>query len=114
MKIFSKIILLSLVLPFSTSALAGGAINKNKIISVSFQQAGFFLNGADWGNPNDCSRSNYVVLQTSDANYDKAYSLLLAAYMSGKSVSGYSDKCVEHDGQTYNMIRGFKYLTVSD
>jgi len=40
--------------------------------------------------------------------------LLLGAYMAGKSVSGYSDDCVTFDGQTYNSIRGFKYLTVSD
>jgi hypothetical protein len=34
--------------------------------------------------------------------------------MSGKKVSGYSDSCTTFDGQTYNTIRGFKYLVVSD
>ena len=66
-----------------------------------------------WGNPNGCTRSNAIVLLETDPNYDKAYSLLLSAYMAGKQVSGYSDGCAAFDGQTYNTIRGFKYLVVS-
>jgi hypothetical protein len=98
----------------SSTTYAAGPINKDNIDAVAFQPVGFFLHGDGWGNPNNCSRSHAIVLQATDPNYDKAYALLLAAYASGKKVSGYSDKCVSHDGQTYNMIRGFKYLTVSD
>lgn len=95
-----------------SSANAKGGLTANKVTKVAFQTGGFFLYADNWPNPNGCTRSNAIVLKNSDVNYDKAYSLLLAAYMSGKEISGYSDGCAEFDGQTYNTIRGFKYLTV--
>jgi len=98
----------------SSTIFAAGPIKVDTVDAVAFQSVGFFLYADGWGNPNNCTRSNAIVLQSTDPNYDKAYALLLAAYASGKKVSGYSDKCVSHDGQTYNMIRGFKYLTVSN
>jgi hypothetical protein len=104
---------LSLVI-FSSAVFSAGPIAQDNIDYVAFQTGGFFLYADGWGNPNSCTRSNAVVLQDIDANYDKAYALLLMAYASGKKVSGYSNKCVNFDGQTYNMIRGYKYLTISD
>jgi len=101
-----------IVIAFSSEALAGGEIASNKINFVAFQTGGFFMYGDNWGNPNACTRSTAVVLSEVDPNYEKAYALLLSAYMAGKSISGYSDECVSFDGQTYNRIRGFKYLTV--
>lgn len=65
-----------------------------------------------WSNPNSCTQNNAIVLLDTDKNYDKAYALLLAAYMSGKKVQGYSNGCAVFDGQTYNTIRGHKYLVV--
>jgi len=94
------------------NAIAGGGLSYNKITRVAFQTGGFFMYADAWPNPNSCSKSTAIVLLATDSNYDKAYSLLLSAYMSGKSVSGYSDGCTTFDGQTYNTIRGFKYLTV--
>ncbi|MCE9687162.1 hypothetical protein LZP73_13265 [Shewanella sp. AS16] len=96
----------------SNSTVAGGGLPANKIDAVAFQTGGFFLYAKNWPNPNGCSRSDAVVLLDSDKNYDKAYSLVLMAYAAGKSVSGYSDGCIEFDEQTYNTIRGFKYLQV--
>ncbi|MEP2990311.1 MAG: hypothetical protein ABJN65_00970 [Parasphingorhabdus sp.] len=104
---------LALIL-FSAPALAAGPVSTNGIASVSFQNSDFFLNADDWPNPNNCTRGGSVVLLKTDPNYDKAYALLLSAYMSGKGVSGYSDGCINFDGQTYNTIRGFKYLTVHE
>lgn len=95
-----------------TTASAKGPVKTGKINYVAFNTGGFFLYASDWPNPNNCSRKNAVVLKSNDANYDKAYSLLLVAYTSEKTVSGYSDGCVEFDGQTYNSIRGFKYLVI--
>ncbi len=97
---------------FSNSVYAGGGIDSLKINSVAFQSGGFFMYADDWENPNACSRNSAVVLLETDRNYDKAYSLLLAAYMAGKAIRGYSDGCASFDGQTYNTIRGFKYLVV--
>jgi len=91
---------------------AKGRLPANTVTDVAFQTGGFFLYADAWGNPNNCSRSNAVVLEDSDINYDKAYALVLAAYFSEKTISGYSDRCVEFDGQTYNSIRGFKYLVI--
>ena len=71
-----------LLLSISHLAIAKGAVNSNKITKVAFQTGGFFMYATDWENPNNCTRSSAVVLKTSDSNYDKAYSLLLAAYMS--------------------------------
>lgn len=103
-----------LFLLFANASFAAGAIKANKVDFVAFQTGGFFMYASDWRNPNVCSRDGAIVLLSSDPNYDKAYALLLAAYMSGKKVSGYSDGCATFDGQTYNTIRGFKYLKVSD
>jgi hypothetical protein len=91
---------------------AGGSLTKRQLTGVAFHTGGFFLYASGWPNPNGCTRTDAVVLLATDSNYDKAYALLLAAYMSGKLVSGYSDGCTEMDGQTFNTIRGFKYLLV--
>lgn len=101
-----------MLLTFSAICHARGPVSTSKVDRVAFQTGGFFMYATDWQNPNACSRKSAVVLLATDQNYDKAYSLLLAAYMAGKGVSGYSDGCVTFDGQTYNTIRGFKYLTV--
>jgi len=97
-----------------STAVAKGGLSAKKIAYVAFQTGGFFMyaEGGSWSNPNGCSRASAIVLLESDPNYEKAYSLLLAAFMAGKTVSGYSDGCATFDGQTYNKIRGFKYLTV--
>lgn len=101
------------LLLISAAAQAGGPLPYNKITNVAFQTGGFFLYAANWPNPNGCTRTDAVVLLNTDSNYDKAYALLLAAYMEGKEVKGYSDGCTSFDGQTYNTIRGFKYLRVN-
>lgn len=94
------------------SAYAGGAIVKNKITKLAFQTGGLFIYADNWSNPNECSNSDAIVLKNTDSNYDKAYSLILMAYTSSKTVSGYSDGCVTFDGRTYNTIRGYKYLVI--
>ena len=109
-----KIIISSLLISISTLSFAAGWTGKDKIDAVAFQTRGFFLYADGWGNPNNCTRSNAIVLLSSDPNYDKAYALLLAAYASGKKIKGYSNGCTTFDGQTYNTIRGYKYLVVSD
>lgn len=113
MSIIRKLLSIIPLVLLSTGVNAGGRVESNNIDSVAFQTGGFFLYSDDgWSNPNPCSQNNAIVLLSSDANYDKAYALLLAAYMAGKHVSGYSDGCVEFDGKTYSTIRGSKYLVV--
>ena len=107
-----KKIFFVLLLCLTTTVSAKGPVKTGKINYVAFNSGGFFLYASDWPNPNNCTRSNAVVLKSNDANYNKAYALLLVAYTSEKAVSGYSDGCVEFDGQTYNSIRGFKYLVI--
>jgi hypothetical protein len=109
-----KLIITSILVLLSNLSFAGGRILNDSVDAVAFQSGGFFLYANGWGNPNNCTRSNAIVLLASDRNYDKAYALLLAAYASGKKVTGYSDGCTTFDGQTYNTIRGFKYLVVSN
>ncbi len=97
----------------STSAIAGGTLNPPKIITgVDFQTNGLLLYADGWPNPNGCTTTAAVMLLKTDPNYDKAFALLLTAYASGKKVSGYSDGCAAHDANTYNTIRGHKYLLV--
>lgn len=109
------ILIIVLNLFITSTVIAGGGLPSKNIASVSFQQKGFFLHvdaTDSWANPNGCTKDNAIVLLNTDSNYDKAYALLLAAYMSGKKVGGYSNGCTDHDGQTYNTIRGYKYLSV--
>lgn len=108
---FQKHIVLIVALAFSSASHAGGVLPYTSIDNVGFQTGGFFLYG-NWANPNSCTRSDAVVLLDTDVNYDKAYALLLTAFASGKQVYGYSEGCTDFDGQTYNTIRGFKYLRV--
>ncbi|MDR6984491.1 hypothetical protein J2X32_003135 [Rheinheimera pacifica] len=110
-KMAFRIILIMLTL-LSGPVNAAGGLSANKINKLAFQTGGLFIYASNWANPNSCSRNSAVVLLQSDPNYDKAYALILAAYMSGKMLSGYSDGCTEFDAQTYNTIRGHKYLTV--
>ena len=114
MNLVKTILTLSLASMVSSYSYAAGPLSTSKITSVSFNEAGFFLSAKDWPNPNKCTKSTAVVLKATDQNYDKAYALLLMAYTANKKVQGYSDGCVTHDGQTYNSIRGYMYLTVHD
>ncbi|GAA0464051.1 hypothetical protein GCM10009096_00640 [Parasphingorhabdus litoris] len=98
----------------SSSAIAGGSTSSTtqKITSVAFHEVGFFMYGNGWDNPNGCDRDVAIVLLKTDRNYDKAFALLMTAFASGKEIRGYLDGCAMHDGQSYNTIRGFKYLEV--
>lgn len=111
MKTYIVIVLAALGL-LTTNSFAAGGLAKVNITKVAFQTGGFFLYSDNWNNPNDCSMDTAVVLLSTDSNYDKAYALLLAAYTAGKTVRGFSNGCTTFDGQTYNTIRGFKYLVV--
>ncbi|MBB1411760.1 hypothetical protein [Pseudoalteromonas sp. SG44-17] len=90
-KLFYEKIFFVLLLCLTTTVSAKGPVKTGKINYVAFNSGGFFLYASDWPNPNNCTRSNAVVLKSNDANYDKAYALLLVAYTSEKAVSGYSD-----------------------
>lgn len=109
MKRFTTFVALLLV---SSTALAGGSTTWGKITAIEFQDKDLMLHSDDWQNPNGCEKSNAVILKHTDSNFDKAYTLILAAYMSGKQVAAWSDDCHSFDGKTYNHIRGFKYLQV--
>lgn len=72
-----------------------------------------YIYGVNTNNANNgCTNSSAMVLKDFDPNYDKAYVAILMAYASGKSVSGWSDGCVDHDGQSFNSIRGYKYFKI--
>jgi len=108
-----KKILFVLLLSLSAqSVYAGGIIPKSKITNIGFNQAGFFIWLEKKVNPNACSSNNAIVLKKDDLNYKEAYAMLLAAFYNDKEIFGYSDECVSHDAQTYNNIRGWKYLIV--
>lgn len=104
------IILLSIV--FSNGAAAAGPVGWTKINSLAFQNSDLMIYTEVKGNPNGCERDTGVILKKSDQNFDKAYSMILAAYMAGKEIKAYSDGCHTFDDKTYNYIRGFKYLEV--
>lgn len=108
---YRKIFTASLMLA-SSAAFAGGNVGWNKITSIAFQSNDLMLYADNWSNPNNCQLSNGVILKRSDVNFDKAYALLLAAFMAGKEVYAYSDGCHTFDEKTYNYIRGTKYLQV--
>lgn len=112
MKIPKQKFLMFMPLVLAGASHAGGVLTQNQLTQVAFQTGGFFLYAPAWSNPNGCTNSDAIVLLSTDPNYDKAYALLLSAYMSGRLVSGYSDGCAEFDGRTYNTIRGHKYLLV--
>lgn len=98
----------------SSNSYAAGSLAFNKINQIAFQTGGFFMYAPNWPNPNNCTRSNAVVLLSSDPNYDKAYALLLSAYMAGKLVKGYSNGCTTFDGQTYNTYGAISTLRYDD
>ncbi len=112
MNLSKKYFIFTTLFLIATHSYAAGGLGKSVITKIAFQSSHVFIYGDGWNNANTCQRSDAVVLHKDDQNFDKAYSLLLAAYMAGKTVGGYSDNCVEWDGKTYNTIRGHKYLTV--
>lgn len=112
MNYFKKFCIFITLISIASLSYAGGGLGKSAITKIAFQSNHVFIYGNGWINANSCSSLSAVVLHKDDQNFAKAYSLLLAAFMAGKTVSGYSDNCVEWDGKTYNTIRGFKYLTV--
>jgi len=96
----------------ASSSFSAGMLPATKITRVAFYEEGFLLYADNWPNINNCQADSAVILLKTDANYDKAYALILSGYMSGKKVYSYSDGCVNVDGTTFNTIRGFKYLVV--
>ena len=73
-----------LILVIVNTALSKGMIAGNKIFRVAFNTSGFFMYSIDgWNNPNDYSNSDAIVLLDTDPKYDKAYALILAAYLLG-------------------------------
>lgn len=107
-----RLCVISMICIFSQSLFAAGHAGYSKVTKLAFQTGGLYIYGPSWNNPNNCSQKTAIVLKNTDPNYEKAYALILAAYMSGKKIGGYSDECTDFDEQTYNTIRGFKYLTV--
>ncbi len=94
-------------------AYSAGGLSERKISKLAFNTGGLFIYAeGGWNNPNECSRTDAIVLLSSDSNYDKAFALILTAYSMGKSIKGYSNDCTTHDEKTYNTIRGYKYLEV--
>lgn len=101
------------ILLASSSVSAGDRLEWRTLEKVALQTEGLFLYArGGWNNPSSCQQVNAVVLLNSDSNFDRAYSLLLSAFMYGKSIRGFSDGCTVFDGKTYNTVRGYKYLEV--
>ena len=112
MNILRKYLVLVIIFALTNLAYGAGGLGKSKISKIAFQSNHIMIYGGEWNNPNSCQQINAVVLHKDDQNFEYAYTLLLAAFMAGKTVGGYSDGCVDWDGKTYNTIRGHKYLTV--
>ncbi len=110
-KLRSKIFF-GLFISFCNLANAAGPIGWTKIDSIAFQNSDLMIYTDIKGNPNDCERDVAVILKDSDPNFDKAYAMILAAYMAGKEIRAYSDGCHTFDEKTYNYIRGYKYLQI--
>ncbi|BFM10154.1 hypothetical protein R50072_03070 [Simiduia litorea] len=88
------ITLISLAL-LSFAAVAGGRTNAaipSKIDLVQAGTAGFMIFG-DFGNVGSCTVSDQVFVKASHPQYSQIYSTVLAAFMSGKKVSGYAHLC---------------------
>ena len=101
-----------LLFSFTSFAHAAGPIAWTKIDSIAFQNNDLMIYTVSKGNPNGCERDAAVILKSSDQNFEKAYSMILAAFMAGKEIQAYSDGCHTFDGKTYNYIRGSKYLEI--
>ncbi len=101
-----------MVLFVSAASHAAGGLNKNTITKLAFNSDHLFIYAENWNNPSECGRTDAVVLDKSNHNFERAYALILAAFMSGKSIRGYSDDCITWDEKSYNTIRGHKYLVV--
>ena len=105
-------IIFLLLFSLSHCANAAGPIGWTKIDSIAFQNSDLMIYTNSKSNPNGCERDVAVILKSSDPNFDKAYSMILAAYMADKEITAYSDGCHTFDGKTYNYIRGSKYLQI--
>lgn len=108
------IIILCILCSYSLGCYAGGRVGWNEISQLSFQDGNLMIHASDgaWDNPNECQNSVAILLKESDPNFDRAYSLILSAYMAGKSIRAWSDGCHVFDGTAFSHIRGFKYLEV--
>jgi hypothetical protein len=110
MKFFAATLFILTAMPFN--AHAAGPLGSSQITDLMFFQNGLRISGT-WSDANGCGNTKSVILLNTDTNYDKAYSLVLTAFVSGKNLIGYSDKCVSVDGTSTNTIRGFKYMAIT-
>ena len=113
-----KLILLFAVF-ISSGAYAGGWTNWAKPIQIDLERGhGMMVYGA-FGNPGQCTTTDRIYIQSSHPDYDRLYSMILAAYMSGKRIAAYSHTCdsvgwYSVDTTTYNYITPSGVVNIKD
>ena len=60
----------------------------------SYDQIVVVTGAANWANPDGCSGSSFVILQTSNAMYKDTLATLLSAATSGKNVTFWMSGCI--------------------
>ncbi|GAA5445422.1 hypothetical protein Misp06_03625 [Microbulbifer sp. NBRC 101763] len=66
----------------------------------------FARENGSWDNPDNCSASNYLILEKQNPSRSELYSALLASKMSNKEIDVWVRDCIEYNGKTYPKIDG--------
>ena len=102
------IALLFLVLINSQTILAGGWSNQATISKLELVRGQGVAIFGNFGNPAGCTQSYAWWINKNHPQYDKLYSMLMAAMLSDKKIRGYAHGCEEFGwhGGSFNTISG--------
>jgi len=106
---YSRIILVLLFISPNISWAAG--YSDQGEIDYLYQRSsdgllGVYKKGGDWSNPDNCDRSDRIVLTRNNSSRAEFYSAILATKMSNSNFAAYVSGCVSWNGDTYPEIVG--------
>lgn len=102
-----RVSLLVIFTLFSSMVFAGGWTNKAVPTSVEVVRSQGFMITGNFGNPAECSQSNFLWVAIEHPQYDQLYSMALSALNAGKRIRAYSHACTEigWHGGSFNTVR---------
>jgi len=104
MKIIYVTFILATTMFFNTSSYAAGYTGAGQVQIMQSAYGGWLIrvSGAN-ENPDGCAKAN-VLLSPSHAQYDELYSMILAAYSSGKEININVSDCAPSGHKIFNFI----------
>lgn len=118
-RLMIRVFVLLITIFSSIKIYAGGSTNWVTPTRIDLERGRGMMVYGLFGNPSDCTIPNQIYVNSDHPDYDRIYSMILAAYMSGKKISAYSHSCdsvgwYSSTNVTYNIIQQNSAVYIKD